>query len=407
MNRAFPTRRALRALQPQEGSRAAAWLQSPTTLLVALVAMSRLLAVEIGALAFRFFTHAWVQTVPGYLLPPAGYWSQSLLGVWAHWDGFWYLSIATIGYTGRAVATAFFPLYPLLVRLLGGTDVSGILVSLACFAAGTWLVYLIARRELGHDVAWYTVLALAFFPSSFFFTAVYPEALVLLLSAGCIYLLLQHRIGWAALLAGVASAASVDGVLLGLPVLLTLWQERRPWREWLSLLLVPLGVLTYMGYLALAFGDPLTFQGAQAHWGRSFAPPWTTIWIALRDFLQRIPQIGWPHLFATGEPLVVLSNTWNLVFALLGLLLLYLSIRRLRPALWSYALAVLIVPFFYPSNGVPLMSAPRFLLSAWPIFLAAGLFLVEHPRWTRPALWASIACGAFFVALFATAHWVA
>jgi Gpi18-like mannosyltransferase len=287
LNRAFSTRRAEHAMQPAAGSPVAAWLQQPTALLVALVVMSRLIALEIGALAYRFFPHAWVQTVPGYLVPPAGYWSQSLLGVWAHWDGFWYLSIATIGYTGRSVATAFFPLYPLLVRLLGGTEVSGIILSLASFGLGSWIVFLIAQRELGHDVAWYTVLALAFFPSSFYFMAVYPEALVLVLSAGSIYLLLRGRVGWAALVAGVASAASVDGVLLGLPILLTLWQERRPWRDWLSLLLVPLGVLAYMAYLAFAFGNPLTFQGAQAHWGRSLAPPWATIWTAATSTLPR------------------------------------------------------------------------------------------------------------------------
>lgn len=406
MNRAFSPRKALRALQPQEGQDVS-WLHSPLTLLAALVAMSRILILEIGALAYRFFPHAWVQTVPGYLAPPSNYWSESLLGVWAHWDGFWYLSIATMGYTGRAVATAFFPLYPVVVHLLGGTAVSGVLASFACFLGGIWLIYQIARRELGPDVAWYTILALAFFPSSFFFTAVYPEALVLLLTAGTIYLLSLGRIGWAALLAGIASAASVDGVLLGLPILLTLWQQHRPWRDWLSLFLVPLGLLAYMAYLFFSFGSPLTFQHAQAHWGRSFAPLWTTFWIAIRDFWQHLSQLAWPHLFATGQPIVVISNTWNLVFTLLGLALLYLAIRRLRPALWSYALVVLVVPLFYPSTGVPLMSAPRFLLSAWPIFLAAGVFLAEHPRWARPILWASIVCGAFFIALFATAHWVA
>ena len=406
MNRAFLARKAIRAAEPTERAEAS-WLKSPQALLLALVVMSRVLVVEIGALAYRFFPHAWVQTVPGYLVPVSGYWAQSLLGVWAHWDGFWYLSIATLGYTGRSVATAFFPLYPAVVHLLGGTPVSGVLLSFACFIGGSWLVYLIARRELGPDVAWYAVLALAFFPSSFYLTAVYPEALVLFLSAASIYLLLQGRIGWAALVAGIASAASVDGILLGLPILITLWQQRRPWRHWLSLLLVSLGLLAYMAYLYVAFGSPLTFQHAQAHWGRAFAPVWTTFWLALRAFWQHLPQLGWHHLFATGEPIVVISNTWNLVFALLGLGLLYLTYRRLHPVLWSYALVVLVVPLFYPSTGVPLMSAPRFLLSAWPIFLAAGVFLAEHPRWTRPVLWASIVCGAFFIALFATAHWVA
>jgi Gpi18-like mannosyltransferase len=380
---------------------------SPIALLIGLGALSRVLIFEVGALAFRFLPHAWVQNVPGYFVPAAGYWFQSLLGVWAHWDGYWYLSIATLGYDGRSVSTAFFPLYPMLVRAFGGTEISGILVSLLCFAGAAWLLFLLARRELGPDAAWYSLLVLMFFPSSFYFNAVYPEALVVLLSAASLYLVSLRRFGWAALIAGMASAASVDGLLLGLPLLIALWQERRPWREWLSLLLVPLGLLSYMGYLFARFGNPLTFQAAQAHWGRSFAPPWITFFQGIGDFFRNLAQFNWQHLFAGGEPAVAMSNVWNLVFAIIGIALLVVAIRRLRPALWSYALAVLIVPLFYPSTGVPLMSAPRFLLSAWPIFLAAGALLAERPRWTRAVLWTSILIGGFFVTLFATAHWVA
>ncbi len=403
MSRAIPT------ASPFDTSRAEGSITrpSPIALLIGLGVLSRVLIFEVGALAFRFLPHAWVQNVPGYFAPAAGYWSQSLLGVWAHWDGYWYLSIATLGYEGRSISTAFFPLYPLLVRALGGTAVSGIIVSLLCFAGGAWLLFLLARRELGHAAAWYGVLALMFFPSSFYFNAVYPEALVVLLSAASLYLLSLRHYGWAALIAGIASAASVDGLLLGVPLLVSLWQERRPWREWLSLLLVPLGLASYMGYLLVRFGNPLTFQAAQAHWGRSFAPPWITLIQGIADFFRNIAQFNWPHLFAGGEPAVAMSNVWNLLFAIVGIALVVLAARKLRPALWSYALAVLIVPLFYPSTGVPLMSAPRFLLSAWPIFLAAGAILAERPRWIRPFLWLSILIGAFFVALFATAHWVA
>lgn len=403
MSRAFSTPKLLDAARAK-GNNAR---PSPIALLIGLAALSRVLIFEVGALAFRFLPHAWVQSVPGYLVPAAGYWSQSLLGVWAHWDGYWYLSIATLGYAGRSVSTAFFPLYPMLVRLMGGQALSGIFLSLVCFAAGTYLLFLLARRELGQEVAWYSVLAIVFFPSSFYFNAVYPEALVLLLSTASLYLLSLRRYGWAALAAAIASAASVDGLLLGLPILITLWQERRPWRDWASLLLVPLGLFAYMGYLLVGFGNPLTFQSVQQHWGRAFAPPWITIWLAIRDFAQHVGQFGWHQLFATGEPLVSMSNVWNLAFAALGIFLLVHAIRRLRPALWSYALVVLTVPLFYPSSGVPLMSAPRFLLSAWPIFLAAGALLAEHPRWVRPAFWLSVLVGALFVALFATAHWVA
>ncbi len=398
--------RAVSSHEPPSAEGATARV-SPIAVLVGIVALSRVLIFEAGALAFRFLQHAWVQSVPGYLPPAAGYWTQSLLGVWAHWDGYWYLSIATLGYAGRSVSTAFFPLYPALLHLLGSTALSGVLLSLLCFGVGAWLFFLLARRELGHEAAWYAALVLVFFPSSFYFNAVYPEALVLALSVGALYLLSLRRYAWAALVAGIASAASVDGLLLGLPILITLWQERRPWREWLSLLLVPLGLLAYMIYLYAHLGSPLAFQSAQVHWGRHFALPWVTLWQSVSAFAGHLHQFTWHELFANGKPIIGVSNVWNLVFAIVGIVLLVYAVKLLRPALWSYALVVLVVPILYPSSGVPLMSSPRFLLSAWPIFLAAGVLLSRRPGWTRPLLWVSIAIGGLFVALFTTAHWVA
>ena len=81
------------------------------------------------------------------LLPAGGFYRITpdvplgRLSIWAHWDGVRYSQIATEGYGAHAPAsTAFFPLYPLLVRSfnqvfdgplsLGATSTLGMLVSL-------------------------------------------------------------------------------------------------------------------------------------------------------------------------------------------------------------------------------------------------------------------------------------
>jgi hypothetical protein len=140
---------------------------SSTVTLMALVVISRLLFFEGGALAFLYLPHAWVQPVPGYLPPTGNVWFQALWGPWAHWDGYWYLSIAHLGYTGRPLASAFFPLYPMVVRLLGGTVLAGVLVSLASFLGAAILLYRLTAAVLSPRAAWFTVMALAFFPTSF------------------------------------------------------------------------------------------------------------------------------------------------------------------------------------------------------------------------------------------------
>src|SRR5512133_3293161 len=41
------------------------------------------------------------------------------LNPWANWDGVWYIKIAKSGYADADGSTAFFPLYPVLLRYVG------------------------------------------------------------------------------------------------------------------------------------------------------------------------------------------------------------------------------------------------------------------------------------------------
>jgi hypothetical protein len=70
-------------------------------------------------------------------------------------------------------------------------------------------------------------------------------------------------------------------------------------------------------------------------------------------------------------------------------------------------LAALALPLSYPVDGQPLMSLPRFLLVLFPLHIALGAWLAEHPRARLPLLGASAALMVVFVAQFATWHWVA
>ncbi|MDP8911803.1 MAG: hypothetical protein M3M94_07050, partial [Actinomycetota bacterium] len=77
---------------------------------VATFVVSRAFFFVVGGLATRFLDEARPAT---NVLEPPG-----IFHYWAHWDGGWYSAIATRGYEGSdpASSTAFFPLYPLLVR---------------------------------------------------------------------------------------------------------------------------------------------------------------------------------------------------------------------------------------------------------------------------------------------------
>src|SRR3954470_23747561 len=88
----------------------------------------------------------------------------------ARWDSVWYLGVAHGGYDGTS--TAFFPLYPLLVRALapGGQPTAllfaAYFVSLVSLAGAFYLVRRLVELELGAVVARRSLLLLAFFPGA-------------------------------------------------------------------------------------------------------------------------------------------------------------------------------------------------------------------------------------------------
>src|SRR2546421_710494 len=101
---------------------------------------------------------------PASLTRPYGAAGNALVAVFARWDSVWYLAIARNGYPGAdGPRTAFFPLYPLLVRAGGATPVSpllaGALISTACFGAALVLLHRLTALELGTEAAGATVRA--------------------------------------------------------------------------------------------------------------------------------------------------------------------------------------------------------------------------------------------------------
>ena len=113
--------------------------------------------------------------------------------VWAHWDSVWFLQIAHNGYGVYPQASAFYPLYPLLIALFGKIlfghyVLAGIFVSLAATFVSFVLLHRLARRLLGDEGAQRAVVYLAIYPMALFLQAVYSEALLLALILGAFYL---------------------------------------------------------------------------------------------------------------------------------------------------------------------------------------------------------------------------
>lgn len=372
--------------------------------------LSRLFFFEAAGLAYMYLPHAWVESPQGVTPPTGDLLYRILGGLWVHWDGFWYLSIARLGYSASPHSTAFFPLYPLLMHLVGSRVVSGVILSMAFFVVALWFLYRLVSLELGPRVAWYTLLALAFFPTAFYFNAVYSESLFLMLAVASLYFLRQRRYWIAGPLGALATGVVMYGILLALPFLWMLWKnEGHRLRPLAHILWMPLGLLAYMGYLVPLFGDPLVFEQAQANWGRHFELFPITLWNGLTSAYHAIfhgALIG-ATLFATGQPSVGPMQFYDFIFAIFAIVIAIVSFRRMPFYLWILMVAAILVPLSYPANGDPLMSMPRLNLEAFPLFIGLGT-IMARTRWVRTTYFVlAIPLGLLFVSLFATAHWVA
>jgi dolichyl-phosphate-mannose-protein mannosyltransferase len=312
-----------------------------------------------------------------------------VFGTFDRWDAEWFLQIARNGYD--EVSAAFFPLYPALVWLLGSSLVCGTLLSLIAAGLGAWCVSEIAREKLGADGAHDTVLVLALFPTAFVFTAVYSDGLFLLLSAAS-FLAAQRRRPWLAGIAGGLAVATRSMGLALLPALVyLLWPRtrRESWRLG-PLLLLPAALGLYALYLEREVGDAFAFTDAQSSgWDRELAAlgPLGGLWMAIEagghgalEILRDLPRGGG---LGTGYSQALQVSFWNaahLVLLAPVAWLTWVAWRRLGPALGLYAAATLVVILSVPSEGFPLVSMPRFVLTDFPVLIALASVLQGRQR---------------------------
>lgn len=401
--------------------------------------ISRLVVLFAGVLAVLEIGRATATEGfdPSNLTEPFGYFGNLVVSPFARWDSVWYLAIAHGGYDHQPARTAFFPLYPLMVRGLGeviGSDlVAGVVISLVCFAIALVLLQRLVALELDAEHARLTTMLIAFCPMAYFFSAVYSESLFLALSVGSI---LRARLGrWASagLLGGLAAASRNSGVVLVVPlVLLYLYGprgDRRPpaprsgWRwllprhriefpiAWSAL--VPAGLGAYLGWLALTTGDGLAPFRVQKVWYRHFAEPFGGVWdgaVAAWDGLRQLLHGPPPPIYfklAGGDPLQVAGTNLMLFgFLILGAIALIGVFRRLPMPYGAYSLVALAMPLTYPVTPQPLASLPRYEVVLFPLFMWGAIW-ISRRRLEAPALAALGVLLGLFTAEFATWRFVA
>jgi len=308
--------------------------------------------------------------------------------VWTldRWDGRWYRMVAHGGYLlvpGRQSDPAFFPLYPIMLRILHaagvGWGVTGPLLSNLGFLLGLVLFYRLSHEMFSEPLARRATTYLAIFPLSYVFSMTYPESVVLVLMLAAPLAALRGRWWLAAACAGAAALARPEGLFLVLPLAEIAWRQHRslsPTRLGAAgaAVLAPVAALaSYSLYLGTVLHDPLAWSQAERAWGRQFRPSGA--------------YEAFAHL-----PVAVGHDAWllrDVVFFFVYLVMLYAAWRVGTPPAWLAAgTAIVILPIF---TGA-LDSIGRFGLLAPPLFW--GLAGLTRREWS-----ARVVCAVSLVLL--------
>ena len=294
------------------------------------------------------------------------------------WDGSWYRDLATSGYHGvSSEGVRFFPLFPLLGRVLGVPLAGHTGIALVLLANVLSLVALVLLRRLvllekaDLVLADRAVWCLAVFPSAFVLVMAYSESLMLVAAIGAFIGLKLRRWWWVALLGLVAALSRPVGVLLVVPVAVELV---RAWRDGdgrarlasvVAVVAPVVGLASYLAWVGHSFGNwrlPFTVQDELR--GKVELP--------FDRIAEAFRQLAGSERFGDGL---------HLPFLLLLLVLLVITFRTWPARYGLFAAAILITAI----SAENLNSVERYGMSAFPLVLALAV-VMRPPQVERAAL---------------------
>ncbi|MDO8638693.1 MAG: mannosyltransferase family protein, partial [Candidatus Daviesbacteria bacterium] len=323
---------------------------------------------------------------------------QRLFESWTYyWDTGHYLYIVQNGYSFPR--QNFFPLWSFLIKLFsiftGGILSTEWVAYILTFILGltTFIFfYLLAARLMDKKNAGLALIIFASFPSAMFLHAGYTENLFLSLTLLSFWLLEKKQFLLSSLIGGLSSATRSVGISIGLVFLVM----KAPIKKKIIYFLLGLsGLLGYMIYLGLQFGDPLLFLKAHQEWCGSIGQCKMTF-----PFVPLIPQA---QLFLAGWLRPNLSSPFlDWISSIIFILLLWPIFKKLNKTYFIYSAVVILMPL---STGM-VVSMIRYVLVAFPAFFVIPQIIKNK--------WVLFLLALFFfllqlrfVALFTNRIWVA
>jgi len=299
--------------------------------------------------------------------------------VWGNMDGFYYMSIADRRdyHDGQE---PFFPLFPISMIVIRQFFLTilphfqgyyylipiGQFVSLASLIGALFIVYKLLRIDKSLSLFSFFLLLILTFPTSFYYGAVYNDALFFFLATLCIYLGRSKRWFGASVAGFFATLTRLNGLALFwyLVVEYLMVMKIKNWKIMSFFLLIPGAFLTYLGYIQKNSGSWHMLFDSMKTWGQDKPVfPLQVFWRYFKIIITANP-LRYNYWVAIGE----------LGFVLFLIGLLFYSYRKIRRSYWI---------FFFLSVLIPAMTGtfqgmPRYGLHLYPMYLSLALVLRQQ-----------------------------
>ncbi len=350
-------------------------------LIILLLLSWKIVLMGIGAIA-PYIVPSHLVLIPGWayrIKLPETIW------VWANFDGDHYIKIADLGY--GLLELGFFPLYPLLIRigfqifhlpyLISALAVSHLLFLIALGVSGALII--LDERKI--PILFFLIIFL--FPTSFFYTAAYNDALFFCLATLTLFLARKKLWLIAGIFGGLATLTRLNGLALiffiiaehyfgdlsmntSIKNMLTHFvsfkkQDVFNGMKKFVTISIPIIIIfgAFVGYLVwvqLQFGHWWSVFDSMKVWSQNkLTFPPQVVFRYIKILFWR-PTFQFPYLVAFGE----------LFFVTLYGVLLWKSFFVLRTSYWV---------FFFISLLIPAMTGtfqgmPRYGLHLYPMYLS-------------------------------------
>jgi len=296
-------------------------------------------------------------------------WSKSLgLDIWGVWDTFWYMNIASHGYSAVGINPlsqsqanyAFFPLYPTLMKILGTVlgnkyYIAGLIISNICLIIASVILYKLVLLNDDKKTALNSVKYLFISPIAFIFSGVFTESLYLAIALLCFYLAKRQKWIFVGISGFFLALTRSVGVLIIIPLVYEYLKPRNFQLKEIkinviSLLLIPMGLLIFIAYNHHLTGDPLAFRNIQSApgWNRGSTNPFQVL---LNGLYQ--------GLFKSNMRTLLESS-----ISIISLISLIIFNRKIDVSYFLFSIYSILIPL---STGLD--SMPRYILPIFPLYI--------------------------------------